>query len=242
MSRFLKFLFVITLLGGAGAAIYIGGKKGVSFFYSAKEPKKAEVVKKEGSAKPKTAPKNSSKGPEETRSAGENEYTFFETLNDSSMKKIVGLDSQIRNPAPAPAKLPAGENAPAKKEKQPETAVPQPKEEKNHVPPKPNGGSGRAETVPPPAVPVPKPAESGDGAYSVQVSSFRELARAQSLQSQLQKKGYPAFLLTAGTTGEGGILYRVFLGKYDGLDKAKEAARKAKQEDKLDTVVVQLPE
>ncbi len=80
-----------------------------------------------------------------------------------------------------------------------------------------------------------------DKTYTVQVSSFKELAPAQSLQARLQKKGYPAYLLLVDTTGKGAI-YRVFLGKYIGSDKAKTAASKVRQEENANGAVVLLPD
>ncbi|OGW15285.1 MAG: hypothetical protein A3K09_00050, partial [Nitrospinae bacterium RIFCSPLOWO2_12_FULL_47_7] len=195
------------------------------------------------------------------------DYTFFETLNDSEMKKIVGLNNKVQDEPRIPP--PHLENKEIKKEVKPESAQaatppqhsdprsasPAPvRSEENKTQKQPaltgalnentkkQGAEMKAQSLIKPHVSEVVAEKDDDKTYTVQISSFKELARAQGLQSQLQKKGYPAYLLTVDSSGQGGLVYRVFLGKYIGQNKAKEAANKVKREDKVNAVVVLLTE
>ncbi|MBI4384267.1 MAG: SPOR domain-containing protein [Nitrospinae bacterium] len=237
MKKFVKLFLTLLVLGGAGAAVYMGGKKDVSFFHALGEPKKAVAEKKVSPVKPKAAPKGGPGSSGGENSPKEFDYTFFETLNDPSMTKMVGLDNRLRSlPSSSPEK-PRDSAAPAKENKTTSVVGA-------------DGGKGHAAPIPKPATtvsaPTPAassaPSPSAEGDYAVQVSSFRDLVRAQGLQARLQRKGYPAFLLTAELPAKGGLLYRVFLGKYPGPEKANDIAQKVKRDERLEAVVVLLPD
>lgn len=222
----------LLVLGGAGAIVFWGGKKDTSFFHALGEPKKAVAEKKISPVKPKAGLKGPSGNAREENRPGEFDYTFFETLNDPSMTKMVGLDNRLRN-------------IPSRPEKLKDSAAPV-KEDKTGSAAGADGGEGHAAPITKPVAVAPAtspaPSLSAEGDYAVQVSSFRDLARAQGLQTQLREKGYPAFLLTAELPAKGGLLYRVFLGKYPGAEKANETAQKVKREERLEAVVVLLPD
>jgi hypothetical protein len=147
-------------------------------------------------------------------------YTFFETLNDTTMTRYVGLNGKLL-PTVLPTALPV---VPTK------TVIPSTPEKQV------------------PSEPLAKPeikqarnirAEVGERPrYAVQVSSFRDAERAGALKLRLQKKGFDAFLMQAELANNAGTWHRVFLGRYADEEKAQEAARLARSQYKLNAVVV----
>ena len=141
-------------------------------------------------------------------------YTFFETLNDPTMTRYVGLNGKL-----LPAKIAATPLIPPV-EKQMESeplAKPEIKHDRNIRTPTEIGGRPR---------------------YAVQVSSFRDAGRAGALKMHLQEKGFDAFLMQAELADHAGTWHRVFLGRYADEEKAQEAARMARSLYKLNAVVV----
>ena len=141
-------------------------------------------------------------------------YTFFETLNDPTMTRYVGLNGKL-----LPAKIAATPLIPPV-EKQVESeplAKPEIKHDRNIRTPTEIGGRPR---------------------YAVQVSSFRDAGRAGALKMHLQEKGFDAFLMQAELADHAGTWHRVFLGRYADEEKAQEAARMARSLYKLNAVVV----
>ena len=141
-------------------------------------------------------------------------YTFFETLNDPTMTRYVGLNGKL-----LPAKIAATPLIPPA-EKQVESeplAKPEIKHDRNIRTPTEIWGRPR---------------------YAVQVSSFRDAGRAGALKMHLQEKGFDAFLMQAELADHAGTWHRVFLGRYADEEKAQEAARLARSEYKLNAVVV----
>ena len=141
-------------------------------------------------------------------------YTFFETLNDPTMTRYVGLNGKL-----LPAKIAATPLIPPV-EKQMELeplAKPEIKHDRNIRTPTEIGGRPR---------------------YAVQVSSFRDAGRAGALKMHLQEKGFDAFLMQAELADHAGTWHRVFLGRYADEEKAQEAARMARSLYNLNAVVV----
>ena len=141
-------------------------------------------------------------------------YTFFETLNDPTMTRYVGLNGKL-----LPAKIAATPLIPPV-EKQVESeplAKPEIKHDRNIRTPTEIGGRPR---------------------YAVQVSSFRDAGRAGALKMHLQEKGFDAFLMQAELADHAGTWHRVFLGRYADEEKAQEAARMARSLYNLNAVVV----
>ena len=149
-------------------------------------------------------------------------YTFFETLNDPTMTRYVGLNGKF---LPEPAQSTTSPVVPAKI-----STTPPPVE--------------KIEDSEPAAKPEKKqkkeirsvPIVEGLPRYAVQVGSFRDEGRAGALKIRLQKKGFDAFLMQTKVTGN--TWYRVFLGRYADEKKAQEAALLAKNDYKLNAVVV----
>ena len=74
--------------------------------------------------------------------------------------------------------------------------------------------------------------------YMIQVSSFRKLSHARALESKLQQKGYPAFVMSVEVSKAKGVWYRVFLGKYQTEANARAVAQKAQRRHNLKTIVL----
>jgi cell division protein FtsN len=148
-------------------------------------------------------------------------YTFFETLNDPTMTRHVGLDGKIIPEQPtkisAPVVSPNNEVPPSINKiikSEPVTKL----EKKQEI-----------ETNSPPV--IEKPIQ-----FAVQVGSFRDEKRAGTLKMRLQKKGFDAFLMQIEVAEK--AWHRVFLGRYADEKKAQAAALLARNEFKLNAVVV----
>ena len=62
--------------------------------------------------------------------------------------------------------------------------------------------------------------------------------KASILKTDLQIKGFDAFLMEAELPNHGGKWYRVFLGRYSNEDLARKDAEFARKEHKLNSVIV----
>lgn len=138
------------------------------------------------------------------------EFTFFETLKDKTMTKYVGLHGEM-----LPVSLPARPVRSQKKIIEPDKLEPKKnikaiEEKKSPVRPR----------------------------FAVQVGSFRDVKMASVLKVKLQKKGFDAYLMEIELPNHGGKWHRVFLGQYVDEALARKAAERARQEHKLNAVVV----
>ena len=140
------------------------------------------------------------------------QFTFFETLKDKTMTKYVGLHGEM---------LPV--SLPAKPARSPSKIIKPAKLE-----PKTNIKDIVAEEKKPPMLPR----------FVFQVSSFRDVKMASILKIKLQKKGFDAYLMKIELPNHGGVWHRVVLGKYTNEALAQESAERARQEYKLNAVVV----
>ena len=138
------------------------------------------------------------------------EFTFFETLKDKTMTKYVGLHGEM-----LPVSLPARPVRSQKKIIEPDKLeakknIKAIEEKKSPVRPR----------------------------FAVQVGSFRDVKMASVLKVKLQKKGFDAYLMEIELPNHGGKWHRVFLGQYVDEALARKAAERARQEHKLNAVVV----
>ncbi len=140
------------------------------------------------------------------------QFTFFETLKDKTMTKYVGLHGEMLS-----GSLPA---RPARSH----SKIIEPAEPKKNI--------KTRETVAEEKKPSMLPR------FSVQVSSFRDVKMASVLKMKLQKKGFDAYLMEVELPNHGGIWHRVFLGQYTDEALAQKVAERARQEHKLNAVVV----
>ena len=142
-------------------------------------------------------------------------FTFFETLQDKTMTKYVGLHGKV-----LPITLPA-QSVQRKEKESVETPI------KRSVKPQVKENI-QLENKFQPLV----------STFAVQVSSFRDEKKASILKTDLQIKGFDAFLMEAELPNHGGKWYRVFLGRYSNEDLARKDAEVARKEHKLNSVIV----
>jgi cell division septation protein DedD len=91
------------------------------------------------------------------------------------------------------------------------------------LPPKPADLAPRAGSTPS----VPLRAEPGGTGFVVQVVATPRRAEAEAIQTRLQKKGYPAFVTTAGR------MFRVRVGMYPDRADADSAAKRLETEERF---------
>lgn len=73
--------------------------------------------------------------------------------------------------------------------------------------------------------------------YLLQVASFRERERAESLQKSITEGGYPSFL-EQGSLHNGETTYRVRIGPYPELSDAQEAAREIENKSGFRAIII----
>jgi cell division protein FtsN len=104
----------------------------------------------------------------------------------------------------------------------------------------------KREAAPPPAADVQAERETKPSAvakgpagavYSVQVSSFRDWARAMALKKKLVGSGYVAYVVQS-KSGAGGSWFRVRVGSFRVKKEAEEVARKLGKEERLPAFAV----
>jgi hypothetical protein len=84
-----------------------------------------------------------------------------------------------------------------------------------------------------PAVTFPAVAKPvAQGAYLVQVASFRQLPDAVKVRDRLAKKGYEVFIQQADL-GDRGVWHRIMVGPYPGSEAAGQVLERLKNEEKL---------
>jgi len=167
------------------------------------------VVKKVSAVKPKAiVDKTQALGPVSQQ------FTFFETLKDKTMTKYVGLHGEM-----LPVSLYAKPVRPHRKIIEPAKLEPK----KNIKARETVAGEKKLSILP---------------RFAVQVSSFRDVKMASVLKMKLQKKGFDAYLMKIELPNHGGVWHRVFLGQYTDETLARKAAKRARQEHKLNAVVI----
>ena len=211
MRLFLVIIFVVA----SGAGLHFSGIIS-KFQESATSPAKERAVKPESI-------RNKVKEPVSSKPV----YTFFKTLDDPTMTQYVDLKGGMMATELPPGKI---KDAPAKIKVTPASIAPVEKVAKLESAIKPKSKQGpKSETRVSSEIKAPS-------RYAVQVSSFRDEARAGALKMRLQKNGFDAFLMQTEIANE--AWYRVFLGKYAEEQKAQEAANLVKNKYKLNAVVV----
>ena len=197
--RFLYFtIFILT----CSSVVYFNDGLLLSFFSGGKS---SSVIKKVSAVKPKSIVNKS-----EALEPVSHQFTFFETLEDKTMTKYVGLHGEM-----LPFSLP--ERPVRSQSKIVERAKFKPKINVKAI-----------EVKKPPILPR----------FAVQVSSFRDMKMASALKMKLRKKGFDAYLMKIELPNDGGKWHRVFLGQYVDEALARKAAERARQEYKLNAAVI----
>ncbi len=249
--NFLKKVFVLGLVGLAGWGLYSAGQNDLFSFLSSTSEDKVQMVKKDRAVKPKSffkQVKDVMPAPVKRY-----DYTFFETLEDVNLERYVDLDGKVKvmkktvhswvdevgKVIHEPRILLAAYKEPDEGSEKSSSsyediinkldALMKEKPKKAATPPvAPAGSAKRAAT----------PSSASGKSYLIQVSSFRKLSHARSLESKLQKKGYSAFVKGVEVSKAKGTWYRVFLGKYQTEASARAAAQKAQRLHNLKTIVL----
>ena len=208
----MRLIYLAILVSITTSIFYFKGDLLLGFFGEWNKP---AVSKKVSAVKPKFLINKA-----EALKPVSHQFTFFETLNDKTMTKYVGLHGEM---------LPV--SSPAKpvflfKEKNISSLVVEPSESDQK--------SKTLNSVQKEKQPSPSKLHR----FFVQVSSFRNQMKAGALKIKLQEKGFDSFLIETELPNHGGKWYRVFLGKYSDEELAKKDAERARKEFKLDGVVV----
>ena len=211
-TKTISFLLVFLFIG---AGIYFSAMKTNEFFH----PRESTALGKAIPVKPKNLRDREKQAAPVLR---EEELTFFDTLGDPAMTKIVDLDGNI-----VELRTESGDRSKAlpltsATKDQLVTSVHEPVADEN---------STTASRV----VPHGKPIDSG---FRVQVGSFRQLKRAKVLEEKLKGRGYPVYIAEAKNPVAGEIWYRVFVGHYKDKQLALGMAFQIKEQEHLNSVVV----
>ena len=208
----MRLIYLAILVSITTSIFYFKGGLFLGFFGEWKKP---AVSKKISAVKPKFLINKA-----EALKPVSHQFTFFETLNDKTMTKYVGLHGEM---------LPV--SSPAKpvflfKEKNTSSLVVEPA--------KSDLKSKTLKIVPEEKKPLPSTLLR----FFVQVSSFRNQKKAGALKTKLQEKGFESFLIETELPNHEGKWYRVFLGKYSDEKLASKDAERARKEFRLNAVVV----
>ena len=199
MRLSLIMMFVMT----SGVGLYFSGI--INFFEeNLSSPKKMIAVKPESI-------RNQVKEPTPRKTV----YTFFDTLNDSTMTQYVDLKGKLIPPVRSTKKAPSVSTKTL-------TTLPLVKK------------TARLEHTAK-LVEIVPPKINAEYRYVVQVGSFREEARAGALKELLHKNGFEAFLRQTNLADQ--EWHRVFIGQYVDEQKANKAASLVRTKFNLDAKV-----
>ena len=208
----MRLIYLAILVSITTSIFYFKGGLVLGFFG---EWKKSAVSKKISAVKPKFLINKA-----EALKPVSHQFTFFETLNDKTMTKYVGLHGEIL-PVSSPVKpvslfkeknISSLMAEPAKSDQKSKTVYIVQKEK--------------------------QPSPSTLHGIFVQVSSFRNQNKAGALKTKLQEKGFDSFLIETELSNNKGKWYRVFLGKYSDEELAAKDAERARKELRINAVVV----
>ncbi|HJO00074.1 MAG TPA: SPOR domain-containing protein [Nitrospinaceae bacterium] len=223
MNSSVKTFLSILILGLSGAGIYFGTLKFLVVFQDGGKVS----VKKQIPVKPKNMKEKQALV--ESGSSNDEEFTFFDTLSDPSMSKFVDLNGSVADPAQVANDTPPGPTS-ARGDVDTISQVKN-SDSENLL----NPVAENSETV---KVEVGKRVESVVSGFALQVGSFHQLERASLLKEKLVKKGYPVFVVTVRIAGKDEVWHRVFIGRFLDRETAAVTARKVKQAEKLDSVLM----
>ena len=199
MRLSLIMMFVMT----SGVGLYFSGI--INFFEeNLSSPKKMIAVKPESI-------RNQVKEPTPRKTV----YTFFDTLNDSTMTQYVDLKGKLIPSVRSTKKAPSVSTKTL-------TTLPLVKK------------TARLEHTAK-LVEIVSPKINAEYRYVVQVGSFREEARAGALKELLHKNGFEAFLRQTNLADQ--EWHRVFIGQYVDEQKANKAASLVRTKFNLDAKV-----
>ena len=217
MNSFGKTFLSLSFFGLVGTGIYFDFFKGLDVYKDMiKQP-----LKKKISVKPEDV---RDKQPQlDSWLVDHNEYTFFDTLDDASMSKFIGLNESVVE---------------SEKLSNRKISEIKPKIKRKYILQSNNKASndllssfarnkGARIKV--------SPLQPG---FILQVGSFKTLARANLLKKNLIEKGYSTFVLPTSLSERGEVWNRVVIGSYAEKETAVKAAIEIKKMEHLDSVVM----
>ena len=261
--RFLKKVFLLCLLGLAGWGVYSAGQNDLFSSLDSASEEQVQLAKKDRAVKPKSffnKVKNVMPAP-----VKQYDYTFFKTLEDVDMERYVDLDGKVKvmkktvhswvdevgKVIHEPRILLASYKDPEEREEKPVSSyedilnelddLMKERPKKKSVPPTARPSSAKRSSpskVPSESVKQTAPSVPSLKPYMVQVSSFKKLSHARSMESKLQRKGYSAFVVSVKVSKAKGTWYRVFLGKYQTEANARAVAKEAQNLHNLKTIIL----
>jgi len=260
--RFLKKVFLLSLVGLAGWGIYSAGQSNLFSFLDSESEEQAQLAKKDRAVKPKSffrKVKDVMPAP-----VKQYDYTFFETLDDVNLDRYVDLDGKVKvmkktvhswvdevgKVIHEPRILLASYKDPEEQAESPSSYEDiinklddlMKEKPKKKVTPRTTPSRSPKRSTPPrvssDSTKRTAPSTPMFKPYMVQVSSFKKMSHARALESKLQRKGYSAFVMSVEVSKAKGVWYRVFLGKYQTEANARAVAKKAESLHKLKTIVL----
>ena len=208
----MRLIYLAILVSITTSIFYFKGGLLLGFFGEWKKP---AISKKVSAVKPKFLINKA-----EALKPVSHQFTFFETLNDKTMTKYVGLHGEML-PVSSPAKPVS-----LFKEKNISSLVVEPAK------------SGQKSKILNNFQKEKQISPSTLHRFFVQVSSFRNQKKAGALKTKLQEKGFDSFLIETELSNNKGKWYRVFLGKYSDEELASKDAERARKEFRFNAVVV----
>ena len=213
-SPFRTFLSLLVL-GFIVTGIYFGAVKGLNIYNIMEK----SAMTKQISVKPENIKEKQALV--DPWSIDKDEFTFFDTLDDPSMSKFIGLNEKVIEPQKTTNKI--SNLAPeTKKINILQSDIVNAKKSLNSV-------AYKIETRE-----QSEPLASG---FVLQVGAFKALERANLLKNNLNKKGYSASLTVARMSDAGEILHRVVIGSFTERKFAVKTAIRVKQLENLDPVI-----
>jgi len=182
-------------------------------------PRESTALGKAIAVKPKNLRDREKQAAPVSREEG---LTFFDTLGDPALSKLVDLDGNIVELRTASGDRSKALPLASVTKEELETSVQEPFVEKKT-------------TTISPVVPREKPIDAG---FRVQVGSFHQLKRAKVLEEKLKGRGYPVYVAEAKNPVAEEIWYRVFVGLYKDKQLALGMAFQIKEQENLSGVVV----
>ena len=199
----MRLSLIMMFVMSSGIGLYFSGI--INFFEeNLSSPKKMIAVKPESI-------RNQVKEPTPRKTV----YTFFDTLNDSTMTQYVDLKGKLIPSVRSTKKAPSASTKTL-------TTLPLVKK------------TARLEHTAK-LVEIVPPKINAEYRYVVQVGSFREEARAGTLKELLHKNGFEAFLRQTNLADQ--EWHRVFIGQYVDEQKANKAASLVRTKFNLDAKV-----
>ena len=150
------------------------------------------------------------------------EFTFFDILDDPSMRKFIGLNGDVVELQESAHGKSIDLDSQIDKSLDSQFINPAAKKTLNFVVPHPG---------------VQKQGDSSLPGFALQVGSFQKSQRANVLKNKLINKDYPVFIISTWVAEQEQTLYRVFVGRFPKKIDAEKIAMKIKETEKIDPLI-----